>query len=71
MYGQIFNVPIPSAGIHTFILKWDTTRVPYGMPLQEYTHTFNIPQSNANNYLLQTAINQEITVGYKFYSQKS
>ena len=62
MYGKVVNVPRPSAGIHTFVLKWDMTRVHDGMPLQEYPTTVNIPPSNANKFLLQTDINQSIIV---------
>ena len=43
MYGQVVNVPFRSASIHTFVLKWDITRVPDGMPLQYYPPIVNVP----------------------------
>ena len=52
MYGQVVNVPLPSASILTFILKWDMTRDSDGTPLQEYPTTVNITPSNANKFLL-------------------
>ena len=58
MYGYVVNVTRPSSGIHTFVLKWDKTRVYYGMPLEEYHTTVNIPPSNSNKLLLQTDINK-------------
>ena len=64
MYGQVVNGLRPSAGIHTFFLKWDMTRVPGGMHMQEYNHTVNTPPRNSNKFLLQTATNKEITMGY-------
>ena len=71
MYGRVVNVPSPSAGIHAFVLQWEITGVPGGMPLQEYRSTINIPPSNSNKLFLQTYINQEITVGYNFSSKQS
>ena len=46
-------------------------RVTDGRPLKDYPTTFNTPASNNNKLLLQTAINKEITLGYKIYSQQS
>ena len=48
-------------------LKWYMTIVPDVMNLQDYPTIGNTPPSNTNNFLLQTSINQEITVGYKIY----
>ena len=66
MYRQVVNVLCPSASIHTFVFDWDMTRVHDGMPLRYYPTTFIIPPSNTKKFLLQTAINQATTVGYKF-----
>ena len=66
MYEQVLNVTFPSSGIHTLVFKWYMTRVPDGMPLQEYPPNVNIPTTNANKFFLQTYINQAITVGYIF-----
>ena len=41
------------------------------MNLQDYPHTVNIPSSNNNKLLLQIAIDQAITVKYKFSSHQS
>ena len=71
MHGKFFNVPLPSAGTHTFILKWYMTRVPYEKSLQDYPPTVNIPPSNYNKFSLQTAINHAITVEYKIFPQQS
>ena len=71
MYGKVFNIPRPIAGIHPFFLKWYMARVPDVIPLQEYPPTVNIPLSNANKLLLQTSINESRTVGYKFSSPQS
>ena len=71
MYGWVVNFPRPSYGIHTFVLKWYMTIVPDVITLQYYPPAVNIPPSNDNKSLLQTAINQAITMGYKISSQKS
>ena len=69
MYGLVVNVKVPSAGNHTFVLKWDMARVTDGRPLQEYPTTVNTPLSNDNKFMLKTSNNQAITVGYNFSSQ--
>ena len=70
MYRQVVNVPCPSAGIHTFVLKWVMNRVSNGMPLKYYFSTVNKSPSNTNKFLLQIVINKVITVVYKISSQK-
>ena len=34
MYVKVVNIPLPSSGINTFVLKWYMTRVPGGIPLK-------------------------------------
>ena len=57
--------------IHAFVLKWYMTRVPYGIPLQYYPPTVNIPPSKSNKLLSQISTNKAQTVGCKISSQKS
>ena len=71
MHGQVVNVPSPSAGINTVVLRWEIIRVLDGMYLQEYPPTINTSPSNANMLFLQADMNQSITAGYNFSSQQS
>ena len=71
MCGQVSYVLCSSAGIHAFFLKWDITKIPGRIPIQDYLPTVNIPPSNDSKFLLQISINEAVTVGYKFYLQKS
>ena len=67
MHGKVVNVPCPSSGIHAFFLKWDTTRVPDGMPLQEYPPTVNAPHKILTSYCLQIDTNKAQNCGINFF----
>ena len=72
MYGKVVNVPHPGAGIHTFFLKSDITRVPdlfshcYQNPIKfEQILVKNSSQSR-NNYGIQILLTEIINVNLCF-----
>eukprot|EP00957_Ditylum_brightwellii_P046842 3555402-Ditylum_brightwellii.AAC.1 len=60
------QVPRPSGGQNHYVIGWDKTSIPQGMPLQSHILTTHIDSSPHNKLLLQVAIYKTQTVGFKF-----
>eukprot|EP00957_Ditylum_brightwellii_P067452 5120097-Ditylum_brightwellii.AAC.1 len=64
------QVPRPSEGQNYYVIEWDETNIPRGMPLQSHPLTTHIDPSPRNKLILQVAISKAQTVGFKCKTQQ-
>eukprot|EP00957_Ditylum_brightwellii_P113324 8641104-Ditylum_brightwellii.AAC.1 len=62
--GKVTQVPRPSRGYSHYVMAWDKTSIPQGMPLQSPPLTIYIDPTPRSHLILQVAMSKAKTVGF-------